>query len=229
MSRAGEILAPLPGEDPEAVFHHLCLRCSEVLALSGAGLVLILDGTNHGTLGASDARVKAVEDLQFTYGEGPCLDAYRTSRLVAEPRLAAAGARWPGYAPAAVDAGVGAVFSLPLRIGAARFGALDLYQDTPGDLSEAALADAALVAAAAATLMLAVQADTPPGSLAGAFDDLADNRYVVHLAAGMVSVQLGVSVEDALVALRARAYQTGMAIGALADEVVARRVRLDDR
>jgi hypothetical protein len=229
MSRAGAILAPLPGDNPEAVFQHLCQRCAQVLALRGAGLVLILGGTHHGTLGASDARVGAVEELQFMFGEGPCVDAYRTNRLVSESRLASALSRWPGFAPAAVEAGMEAVFSLPVRIGAARFGALDLYQDVPGGLPESDLADAAVVADAAAVLVVAAQADAPPGSLPDAFADLADNRYAVHQATGMVSVQLGVSVEDALVALRARAYQAGMSVGALADEIVARRVRLDDR
>jgi AmiR/NasT family two-component response regulator len=73
-----------------------------------------------------------------------------------------------------------------------------------------------------------MQAEVPEGSIPDAFADLAEHRAAVHQASGMVSVQLGVSVEDALVAIRARAYQRGVSIGGLADDIVAQRVRLDE-
>jgi hypothetical protein len=229
MSRAGAILAPSPEEGPGTIFDHLCERCTHHLELSGAGIVLIFGGEHRGTLGSSDPRMKAVEDLQYTFGEGPCVDANRTGRLVAEPRLTLATSRWPAFAPAAVAVGVAAVFAFPLRIGAARLGAFDLYRDTPGPLSDADLADAALVADAATVLVLAMQAEVPEGSIHDAFADLAEHRVAVHQASGMVSVQLGVGVEDALVAIRASAYQRGVSIGDLADDIVAQRVRLDER
>jgi hypothetical protein len=229
MSRASAILASVPGERPGTIFDHLCARCTQQLAVTGAGLVLIFGGEHRGTLGASDLRMKAVEDLQYTLGEGPCVDANETGRLVSEPNLASATSRWPAFAPAAIEGGVAAVFAFPLRIGVARFGALDLYRDTPGPLPGADLADAALVANAATVLVLAMQAEVPEGSIHDAFADLAEHRAAVHQASGMVSVQLGVSVEDALVALRARAYQRGVSIGDLADDIITRRVRLDER
>ena len=42
----------------------------------------------------------------------------------------------------------------------------------------------------------------------------------------MVSVQLECSLEEALVALRSRAYAEGRSVGEMAREVVARRSRL---
>jgi hypothetical protein len=228
VTRVGALFASLRQGAPATVFDRLCEGCARELGLTGVGVVLILGDRHRGTIGASDARIKAIEDLQFTFGEGPCVDAHRTSRLVAAPTLQAESTRWPAFAPAAVDAGVAAVFALPLRVGAGRFGALDLYRDEPGELPAHDLADAAVVADAATVLLLAVQAEVPEGSLPDALADLAEHRAVVHQAAGMVSVQLDVSVEDALVALRARAFQRGSSVGALADEIVARRVRLDE-
>lgn len=56
---------------------------------------------------------------------------------------------------------------------------------------------------------------------------MVDRRAVVHQAAGMISVQLGVDVAEALLRLRAHAFATGRSMADLAAEVVERRVRFD--
>jgi hypothetical protein len=64
------------------------------------------------------------------------VDAYRLDEVVLEPDLAdPATARWPAFAPRAVQAGARAVFGFPLRTGGARVGALNLYCDRPSHLS----------------------------------------------------------------------------------------------
>jgi AmiR/NasT family two-component response regulator len=47
----------------------------------------------------------------------------------------------------------------------------------------------------------------------------------IHQATGMISVQLGVTLEEAFVRLRAHAFASNIALGALAGEVVRRRLR----
>lgn len=160
--------------------------------MSGVGLSLIIDGAHCGILGFSDARISVIEDLQFTTGEGPCVDARRHDQPVSEPDLATT-LRWPAYAPAAVAAGVAAVFALPLSVGAARFGALDLYRTEPGPLSATDLAQATLIADTATMLMIATQAAVPEGELAEAFSELVDHRAAVHQATGMISVSWSAS------------------------------------
>jgi hypothetical protein len=177
-------------------------------------------------LGTSDDRSRLLEELQFTLGEGPCLEAHRTGRLVSEPRLDTT--RWPGFAAGALDVGVEAVFALPMHVGAAGFGALDLYRDSPGAMTRQDLDDARVVADAATVMVLAIDGDPTDDDLPGELEGLVYRRAAVHQAAGMVSVQLDLGIEDAMVVLRARAYQTGRPIGQLADDIVARRIRLDE-
>ena len=55
--------------------------------------------------------------------------------------------------------------------------------------------------------------------------NLADRRAEVHQAAGMASVQLGVSVMDALARLRAYAFVHDRGVAEVAADVVARRLR----
>jgi ANTAR domain len=119
------------------------------------------------------------------------------------------------------------LLAFPLRVGGVRLGALTLHQDRPGRLSDRQYADALAVADLLLRIVLARQADAPPGILAGELLDLSDSRAEVHQASGMVSVQLGVSVGEALVRLRAHAYAEGRTLAAVGADVVARRLRMD--
>jgi hypothetical protein len=224
-------LAKLLGElgeagDPDASLDWLCCICAEALGVSGAAVALMLGDHDPGHIAASDERAALIVDLQFTSGEGPTIDAHRRGRPVLEPELTAA-TRWPAFAPEAVAAGAEAVFALPLQIGAARFGALTFYRDRPGPLGEGLLTDALAMADVASEITLRLQAQVPPGSLHQVLDQLAAKRTVLYQATGMILVQLDVGLEEAVAALRARAYAADRPVGDVAADVVTRRVRFD--
>ena len=224
--RVARLVAGLDLDGPPATsLDRLCLGATAELGVAGAGLSLIVLGEHRGTLSATDDRIAVVEELQYTLGDWPCMDAHRTGSPVSEVDLGTT-LRWTSFSPAALAVGVRAVFAFPLQIGSARFGAMDLYRDSPGRLSDEDHADAVSVADVATGLLLDMQAGAPPGSLPRSIDDLVDRRAVVNQAAGMVSVQLDVSIEDAHVALRARAYADDRRVVEVAADVVARRIRL---
>ena len=188
--------------------------------------MLISGDVARGSICSSNAVSALIEDLQYTLGEGPCVDAYSGDRPVAEPDLAdPAVSRWLAFTPLAVEAGVRAVFGFPLRVGAVRMGALNLYRDRPGLLDDDQHADAVVLAGVAARAVLAMQADALPGRLGADLESGADFRFVVHQASGMVSVQLEVSVGEALVRLRAHAFAHGRPLTDVARDVVARQLR----
>ena len=66
----------------------LCVTVTEVLPATWAGLSLAEDGKVSGALTGSDAHARELEGLQFTFGEGPCVDSVRTRRPVMEPDIA---------------------------------------------------------------------------------------------------------------------------------------------
>jgi hypothetical protein len=190
--------------------------------------MLMPDDVASGSLCTTGPTSALIEQVQFTLGEGPCVDAHRQGRPVVEPDLAGAGpGRWAAFAEPVVAAGVGAVFGFPLRVGAVRLGALNLYRDRPGDLTDDQHADALVLADVAAEVILLVQARAPAGTLADELARSADLHVVVHQAAGMVAVQLGIGVGDALLRLRARAFADDRPLRDVADDVVTRRMRFD--
>lgn len=181
----------------------------------------------RGSLCSTDEVSQLIEDLQYTLGEGPCLDAYQQNRVVAEPDLAdPVSHRWFAFTPPALEAGARAVFGFPLRVGTVRLGALNLYRERSGPLSDDQHADALVMADVAARWVLEAQAGASPGAVASELEAGADFHFAVHNAAGMVSVQAGISLTEALILLRAFAFSHGRPLADVAQAVIDRRLRL---
>ena len=163
-----------------------------------------------------------MEELTTTLGEGPGCDALNGEpALCADLTEPAAQRRWPFFAPAAVAAGVGAAFALPLRVGGIRLGVLDLYRAAPGPLAADRLADTLVLTDTACALLLdgAVRPGADPPEAMGL------QHPEVHQATGMIIAQAGVSAAAALFRLRAYAYAHDHRLHDVAARVVARRLR----
>jgi len=223
-----DLLARIVGLDGEFETQRLCDVCASVTGATGAGIMLMSGDIPRGSVCTTDKVSALIEELQYELGEGPCVDAYNNDRPVLEPDLAAATAtRWPAFSAPAVAAGARAVFGFPLQVGAVRLGALNLYCDVPGELSDDQHADALVMADITAQALLLLQARAPVGTLATEFEEHANFQYVVHQASGMVAAQLEVSVAQALIRLRAYAFGNDRPLSDVARDVVARKVRFD--
>ena len=229
--RRSRILAKLSGETTPALeTKRLCHVCAEVTGMTGAGIMLMSHDVPGGSVCTSNEVSALLEHLQFELGEGPCVDAYHQDEPVLEPDLAAPlVSRWHAFSDAALDAGVRAIFGFPLRVGAIRLGALNLYCDRPGALTDEQHAVALVMATIAAEAVMVMQANAPPGQLAAELEASGDYEHVVHQASGMVAAQLDGTVAQALIRLRAYAYGNSRSLGAVAEDVVARTLRFDDR
>ena len=186
--------------------------------------------SNKELLHATDMVIARLDDLQFVLGEGPCRDAYRSRSPVLEPDMAGAAAlaRWPAFAREALGVGAAAFFTFPLEVGAEPFGVLELYRTTAGALSDADLSSALLLADRGAHDVLADFAD------AGLAPSMSDpdpvfGRTDVPQATGVITVQRGITVDQALTELRAAAFTADRSIADVAVDVLAGRIDFTDR
>jgi GAF domain-containing protein len=199
-----------------------------VAGADAAAVAVVLSASPRETIYASDRLASTVEELTLTLGEGPGVDALADGPvLVSDLTDTDCLVRWPVFAPAATQAGVRAVFALPLRIGAIRIGVLNLYRAEPCGLDHEQLADALVLADTMGALLLdEAGRDRPRPN--GSLPEYAGAQHpVVHQATGMVIVQLGVTAAVALVRLRAYAYAQDRRLRDVAADVVARRLRFD--
>lgn len=203
-----EVAAEQVDVDAAAISVHAASRAQELVATTGDW-------------------ARRLEELQYTLGEGPGGQAFRTGGPVLVADLATGGDPWPVFADAATATGVGAVFAFPLRGGASRFGALTLYRRHPGPLAAAGLADATVLADLAAAALFndanGVDVDTAPW----AQEDSSGHYADVSMATGMLAAQLRISVEEALLRLRAHAYSHDLPLLDIARAVLHHGLRLD--
>jgi hypothetical protein len=179
----------------------------------------------HGMAAASDPVTERIEELQFTFGESPCVDAFVTSRPVLVSEIDDdVMRRWPAYAPAIHQQGIRAVFAFPLQVGAVRLGVLDVFRDRAGQLSRAEIGHALTVADLVVNTLLDGQDRPADGH---ELEEAVGYRAHLYQAQGMVMVQLGISLAEALVRLRAHAYAEDRPLSEVAADVVARRLRFD--
>lgn len=207
----------------------LVTACARVIPVTGVGIMLMTEAGPAGMIASSDVPAAKMEELQFTLGEGPCVESSRTGRPVLQPDLALTGpARWPAFAAGALNAGILAIFALPLQIGGIRLGVLDLYNDRSGPLSASQLTEALFFADAATTILLQLQAQAAPDRSDIGSIVVLEDRAEVHQATGVVAIHANVPLTEALALLRARAFVTERPIIALARDVLSGAVRFGD-
>jgi len=186
------------------------------------------EDTRYSLVAAADPASEHLEEMQFVLGEGPCVDASASRRPVLVARLGDEGpSRWPAYTAAAQEVGVKAVFAFPLQVGAAQLGVMDFFRTQEGHLSEPELGQAFAIADEAVAILLdghdraALDADgeSAEGELAGPAE--------LFQAQGMVMVQTGGTLVEAMARIRAYAYAENLRLIDVARAVVNRQLHFD--
>jgi ANTAR domain len=211
----------------------VCMVAAESGGMSGAWVAAAREGEPDFAMYVTDQVSERLLELQLTLGEGPCHDVLAPAApvLAADLGDAESARRWPAFTPEARGYGAGAVFAFPLIVGAIRAGVMGLYRRSAGPLRDGQLGDLLILADVGTLLLLdslgdGAVADGDGGRLDGQSPDLALHRAEIDQATGMLTVQLGVSVTEAFVRLRAYAYAEDRRLSDVAGDIVARRLRL---
>ncbi len=216
--RAG---TPATGPDADLVRRVVTgLAEGGIPAAAGAGIGLLHPAGGRATHAATAPLVSAADELQYRLDEGPCLSAWRAGEVVRVPDVRS-DRRWPHWAAAAADLGVGAALSVPLEDGG---GSLHVYAATPGafdDRDELLLRLLAHAATALAADRLREDAGEPGDRLQAALRD----RDVISTAKGVLMARHGVDEETALHLLLETSRASGTRLREVASDVVQAAVR----
>jgi hypothetical protein len=227
----GLVAAQAVGRDGQVSAADVCAAAVPAVGVTGAWLSAASGEDAGHVMRVTDAVAEQLAELQLTLGEGPSLEASASGGPALASDLGSSDAvgRWPVFAPAACRAGAAAVFVFPLRVGAIQAGVLGLYRARPGPLTDLQFGDALIFADTATLLLLDSQDHAAGSSTAGAGGQpagLALHRDEIDQATGMLTEQLGTSIADAFVRLRAYAYANDLRLNDVARDIVARRLRM---
>jgi hypothetical protein len=212
------------GHDPAS---SLCGAGADVLGLMGVGIMLA-SGRRLDSVAVSDATTGELEALELMLGSGPCLDAFHTRSICFDADFGDTRAvAWTAFREGALAAGVHAVFAFPVVVADECIGVLNCYRSRAGALSDGQVADATVVAHISGRTIVEWQADAPVGTLAWQLIPTGGHRVVVHQAAGRVSVQAGVQVDDAMALMHAHAFAHDLPLAGVAADVLSGELRFD--
>ncbi len=213
----------LTSEDITGFLNTFTASIAEALSVDGEQVwcaVTLLRPKRSTTVAASDARAEALDEIQYYYGDGPCLTAAREHRVVyvADTRT---DPRWPAYGKAAAEAGILSALGVPLELGGEAIAGLDVYAGTPNAYDQATVEVIQRQVAEASTILrLAVR-------LARHRDTEADlqaamaSRTTIDLAVGIIMGQNRCTQEKAFEILRAASSHRNVKLRDLAADLVA--------
>jgi hypothetical protein len=201
---------------------HVCVACSGAVAAMGVSLSLARGRGLSEPVCTTGPASEELAELQFTLGEGPCVDALSglAPVLVADLSSASSGARWPLFAPTAAEAGFAAVHALPMRLRQEVIGGLNLFSTAPGIL-DADTVGLGQALANVATIGILHERTVRHGELiVEQLQTALNSRIAVEQAKGVLAERLQVTVADAFAQLRGHARRTNQRLVDLATAVV---------
>jgi hypothetical protein len=221
----------------------ICDTAMSLARADGAALaVLSRSAISRELIYATDNLAQELDELQYTLGEGPCFDAYLDDEPQFHPELTSISepSRWPTFAADATELGAHALFAFPVPDGQRPIGVLELYRRSAGGLDAAECAAIVTCTAMIARRLLANWEHHTSlfGGLEEALDAAATTgitpgedanpftRTQIHIAGGMVAIQLGVDPDEGVDRLRAYAYACSRRISSVAADIIARRLAL---
>jgi diguanylate cyclase (GGDEF)-like protein len=178
-----------------------------VIPADGAGVLLLDEEARLHFASATDDRILVIERLQLELGEGPCILSFESGDAIMSPDLSEE-TRFARFAERAVEEGLGAVHSFPLRLDGRRLGALDLYSRAPQELTAEEVVSGQILADVATAYIFNAQARAEATESADALRHRALHDPLTKLPNRML-------MEDRLRQALAKSARTGTRTGVL--------------
>jgi GAF domain-containing protein len=212
------------GADVVDLLSGLTSDCARLLDIASAGLLL---ADSHGVLNvlaASSERTRDLEIFQLQRDEGPCLDCFHTGAPVSVSDLNSEMERWPQFAPAATAAGFAAVHALPMRLRGTTLGALNLFNNEPGELTTDDLDLAQALADVASIALVADKAASDKETINQQLRTALTSRIVIEQAKGVLAQIGSLDMDQAFAVLRRYARDHNARLSEVAQQVVSRKL-----
>lgn len=208
------------GYDIVDLLYRLVTRCARTLDAADAGILLPdVDGTLE-VVAFTSERSHLISLLQLDEGQGPCVDAYRSGRIVTVDDITATHSRWPEFASAAGDLGYQSMHAIPLRLRAETIGSLNLFGDRPGPLVPEDAVAAQGLADIATIGILHERAIRESDIARQQLQHALNSRVIIEQAKGVLAHTDRVDMEEAFQQLLQQARATGRPLSEVARDIV---------
>jgi GAF domain-containing protein len=207
----------------ESLVHIAEFAVEAIPGAEGAGLTMLEAGGPQ-TVVASAEFVRAVDEVQYRLGEGPCLLAVESGHTQTSGSLGGEP-RWPRFGPRVGRMGVHSVLSLPLLLPDRVVGALNVYAHQKDAFGPAAVRIGELFARPAAVSVRNAQVLAQSQLLAAQLKEALTSRAVIDQALGIIMSRTGASAEEAFDRLRIKSQAEHVKLAEVSRTLVDEAVR----
>lgn len=182
--------------------------------------ITLLRNKRVGTVASSSERAQLMDEIQYDYAGGPCLNASRTQNTVIAQDLTE-DLRWPpAYVQRLSEDGIRSVLAVPFRLESGDAAALNLYSERTGAFDTEAVAVVEEYAhqasgALALSLRLARHRDTEVDMAAA-----METRTTIDLAVGIIMGQNRCSQDEAFNILRSASNTRNIKLREIAVDLI---------
>jgi GAF domain-containing protein len=190
-----------------------------IAGASSCGVTVVLGGSTY-TAVHTDQRTLAVDTHQYDVGDGPCLEAARTGRIV-RVDVDDAEQAWPEFARLARADGIRSFLAAPLRTDTLEFGSFNLYGTAPrafDDLDEAVLDALTTITARALGDYARVRSEE---EVSNGLRDAMAHRAPIEQAKGMLMAMHGIDADAAFAMLSTQSQKENRKVRDIAREFVS--------
>ncbi len=210
-------------DDFRVLLQQVCAQVRHAVPGVDEASVTLLEGERPHTAAATAGRVTELDVDQYRIGDGPCLEAYRTGKIV---RTSVAGAeqRWPNFARGAREAGFGSFLAAPLVADKRSAGAVNCYgrQDDGFAAIDAQLLE--LYTTAVEAVLRTYHRYQDARETAENLRRALSSRAVIDQAKGMLMAIRQVDADDAFALLVEQSQRENAKLRDVAERFVARVV-----
>lgn len=204
------------GATTQAVYDAIVHATVELVDGCDRAAILLRDRERLTSAAATDAVARGIDELELSIGDGPCLDAIVDEAVQFDPDLTTPTA-WPGLAARVLaDTPVRGMIGCRLLIDGTKVGALDLFADQPGALTQRSVDQAAIMASLASVAIMTVRARGEAANLTRALD----NSRAIGKAVGLIMAARKVDDDEAFQVLRKTSQDLNMKLSLVAEEIV---------
>jgi GAF domain-containing protein len=206
--------------------------CQELLETAAAGILLADAQGELEVIASTSEASHLVETMQLSAEAGPCVESFRTGRVISVPDVRDVPERWARFRDSALAQGFASVHAVPLRLRDATIGTLNLLGDTTGELPPQDALAAQAFADVATIGILHERTIHESTILTDQLQTALNRRVIIEQAKGVVAHTNKVPIDRAFQLIREYARSHQLPISQVAAQLVGLTLTLplpDDR
>ncbi len=200
--------------------------CGELLHVDGVGVLIRDESDDLMVVTASSEVGQVVEQLEAELREGPCVNALAAGEIIPVPDLAEVRDRYPRFVPRAMEAGIHAIYALPMTVRSQRIGALDIVMREPRVLTDDQVATAQLLADVTMSYIANSRMLEKSTTLSEHLKRALESRVIIEQAKGTLAERHRIDATDAFERIRGHARTNRLRIHDVARDVMTGAVQL---